>query len=607
MTFYLGGFSMRKKILGCLLAAAMIFTTGCNAQVDYDAASGSVSVNGMPVEDCIEKAGNYAKMAQKLGILDDVINDFLGADVIYDATGKEGDGVSSDIVILHTNDVHCGVDAHIGYAGLAAYKHEMDAEGNDVFLVDAGDEIQGGTIGMLTKGEAIIRLMNDVGYDLAVPGNHDFDFGVEQLLELTKMADFPYICCNFIDLKTGEPVFQPYTIERIGGRRIAFVGAATPTSITESTPKFFCDDKGDFIYGFMQSEDGKEFYDSIQKAVDDARDDGADYCILVAHLGINATDSPYTSTEVIENTTGIDAVIDGHSHSIVEDEKVKNKDGREVILTQAGYQLPAIGKLTIDKKGNMTSELIDEYDEEDEAITEAIEKEEAAYADEIAEVVGTTDFDLKVKADDGSTWLVRNGETNMTDFVTDAYKYATGAEIAIANGGGVRADISAGEITFGDLLNVNPFSNQLVIKKVTGQELLDALEFSVSYVPDEFGGFLQVSGVTFDVDLDKDAKVKVDKDGMFAGFGSDERRVSNVKVNGKDLDKDKEYAVAGNGYILNNRGNGYTMFKGEEVPLDRYVEDIMALQEYLESMDGKMPDDYKDPDGQERIRFVNED
>lgn len=195
----------------------------------------------------------------------------------------------------------------------------------------------------------------------------------------------------------------------------------------------------------------------------------------------------------------------------------------------------------------------------------------------------------------------------MTDFVTDAYKYATGAEIAIANGGGVRADISAGEITFGDLLNVNPFSNQLVIKKVTGQELLDALEFSVSYVPDEFGGFLQVSGVTFDVDLDKEAKVKVDKDDMFAGFGSDERRVSNVKVNGKDLDPDKEYSVAGYSYILNDHGNGYTMLEGEEAALDRYVEDVMALREYLESMGGKMSDEYKDPDGQERIRFVNKD
>lgn len=596
---------MRKKILGCLLAAAMIFTTGCTAQVDYDPASGSVSVNGVPVEDCIDKAGDYAKMAQKLGILDDLINGFLGADVIYDGSGKEGDGVSSDIVILNTNDVHCGVDNNIGYAGLAAYKQEMEAEGNDVFLVDAGDEIQGGIIGTLTKGEAIIRMMNDVGYDLAVPGNHDFDYGVDRLLELTKMADFPYICCNFVDLRTGEPVFEPYTIERIGGRRIAFIGATTPTTITESTPEYFCDDKGEYIYGFMRSEDGQDFYDAVQKAADDARDDGADYCILVGHLGINADDSPFMSTEVIENTTGIDIVLDGHSHSIVENEKVKNKDGKGVILSQAGYQLPAIGRLTIDTKGNISSELIQDYTEKDEAITAAIEKEEAVYADQLNEVVGKSDFDMVAKTEDGSVWLVRNNETNMADFVTDAYKYATGAEIAIVNGGGVRDNIKAGDITFRDLISVNPFSNELCVKKVKGQELLDALEYSVSFAPDDFGGFLQVSGITFDVDLDKDAKVKLDSEGLFVGFESDERRVSNVKINGEDLDPEKEYDTASITYILKSKGNGYTMFEGEEVKLDRYIEDSTALKEYFESMGGKLSDEYSDPEGQERIHFIN--
>lgn len=596
---------MKRKILGCLLAAAMIFTTGCSARVDYDPGSGAVSVNGVPIENYVETAGNYIEMAQKLGVLDDVLNGFLGGGVSSDSADEAGDGVSADIVILNTNDVHCGVDNNIGYAGLAAYREEMNDEGNDVYLIDVGDEIQGGTIGTMTKGEAIIHIMNDVGYDLAVPGNHEFDYGVDHFLELTQIADFPYVCCNFVDLRTGKTVFEPYTIERIGGKRIAFIGVATPTTITSTVPAFFQDESGEFIYSFMQDEDGSKFYDTIQKAVDEARDDGADYCIVVGHLGIDGADSPYTSTEVIENTTGIDVLLDGHSHSIVENEKVKNKEGKQVILSQAGYQLPAIGKLTIDTAGNMKSELIKEYDKKDEAITEAIKKEEAVYADQLAEVLGETDFDLIVKTKDETAWLVRNNETNMADFVTDAYKYSTGAEIAIINGGGIRDNIKAGKITYKSLLDVNPFSNQLTVKKVTGQELLDALEYSVSYVPDDFGGFLQVSGITFDVDLDKDAKVKLDESGMFVGFDSDERRVSNVKINGEDLDPKREYLTAGNTYILANQGNGYTMFNGEEVALDRYVEDEMALSEYLESMGGKMSDEYKDPDGQGRIHFIN--
>ncbi len=587
---------MKKRILACLMAVMMIFTCGCGATVAVDPDSGDVKVNGMPLEKLIESAYD-------MGLLNVSVN---GVGILGNGLGVSGGGdeQQGDIVILHTNDVHCGVDNNIGYAGVSAYKKQIEEEGHTVFLVDDGDEIQGGTIGSLTKGEAIINIMNDVGYDLAVPGNHDFDYGVDRFLELTKKADFPYICCNFVDLRTGETVFQPYTIQRIGEHRIAFIGAVTPNTITESTPTYFEDGNGKQIYGFLRDEDGSSLYAAIQKAVDDAREDSAEYCILMAHLGIDEDDSPFTSTEVIANTTGIDAVIDGHSHSIVDGEKVQNKDGETVLLSQAGYQIPAFGKLTIAPDGSLKSELIQEYEGRDEAITAAIEKEREAFKDQLEEKIGTVDFDMISFIDEGSDRLVRISETNLGDFVADAYRYATGADIAFVNGGGVRANVKAGDITFEDLLNVQPFSNELCVREVTGQELLDALEYSVSFLPSEFGGFLQVSGITFDVDTTKDAGVKLDKEGMFEGFDKDERKVSNVKINGEPLDPDKAYKAASIEYILLRKGNGYTMFNGEKEDLDRYLEDITALREYLASMDGKISDDYKDQNGEGRINFV---
>lgn len=509
-------------------------------------------------------------------------------------------------VILYTNDVHCAVDNNIGYDGLEAYKEEMEKEGNDVLLVDDGDAIQGGIYGTLTEGEAIIHLMNDVGYDLAIPGNHEFDYGMEQFLELTKVAEFPYICCNLIDIRTGDTVLEPYRILEAGGRRIAFVGVCTPTTYTSSTPKYFQDKEGNMIYSFMQDSDGSALYRTVQDAVDAANAENPDYTILVAHLGISERDKPYRSTDVIRNTRGIDAVLDGHSHSTVEMEKVKNADGEIVLLTQAGFHLPVLGKVTIDTAGNIKTELVKDYASKAENITADIGTESESFAEKAKEHIADTDFSLRATADDNYTWLVRNNETNLADFVTDAYRFVSGAEIALVNGGGIRDNIDAGEITYSSLVSVHPFSNTLVMRSITGQELADALEFSLSYAPEDFGGFLQVSGVTFDVDLDKNANVQLDDNGMFQSFGSEERRVSNIMVNGEPLDPDRKYTAVSSEYIFLNQGNGYTMFNGEVLEMDREIQDVSALEEYLRSMGGKMPEDYQDPDGQERIRFLSD-
>ena len=520
-----------------------------------------------------------------------------------------GTGKLNDIVILFTNDVHCDVDDDMGYAGLAAYKKDMAAAGYDVLLVDDGDEIQGGALGSLTKGDAIIDIMNGVGYDIVIPGNHEFDYGCDNYFALTKKMSFPVICSNLYDLRTGKTVFPPYIIKELGGRKIAFVGATTPTTLTESNPRNFSDENGELIYDFCQGNDGKRFYENVQNSVDAARAEGADITILIAHLGINDEDSPYMSTELITNTTGIDVVLDGHSHSEVEMEKVRNKDGHDVILSQTGCKFDHVGKLTIDKSGNMKTEFID-YDEErdkkDQKVSELIEKEEEGFEKILDEKIGHTDYDMMATVDGTSTWLVRNIETNMGDFTADAYKFATGAEAAIVNGGGVRADIMTGDITYQDLLNVNPYSNELCIRLIKGSELADALELSVAFEPEPFGGFLQVSGITFDVDLDVPSCVKLDDEEAFAGFSGEERRVSNIRINGEPLDPDREYKIGSINFLLFDEGNGYNMFTGDKVELDSYFEDVDALVKYMKSLNGVVPEEYADIDGQERIHFVNE-
>ena len=512
---------------------------------------------------------------------------------------------NGNIVILYTNDVHCAVENGIGYSGLAAYKKKMQEEGNAVFLIDDGDAIQGGIFGSLTKGDAIINLMNDVGYDLAIPGNHEFDYGAARFLELVSKAEYPYICCNFDDIQKDEIVLDSYVIREIGGKKIGFIGALTPLTTSASAPANFQDENGEFKYGYLRTDDGEALYKRIQEAVDAVHAEGVDYTFLVSHLGIEESTKPFMSVDVIRNTTGIDVVLDGHSHSTVPMELVKNKDRKDVVLTQTGTQFKSIGKLTIDANGKISTELVTEVDEKDEEILAAIEKERAAFQDKVSAHIAHSDFELMVN--EGEIQLVRNNETNLGDLIADAFRKATGAEIAIVNSGGIRENIPAGDITYGDILTAIPYINEMCAIKAKGQAIADVLEFSARKAPEPNGGFMQVSGISFDIDLDKNAQVQVDNNGMFVAFGSDERRVSNIKVNGEPLDPDREYILGGTLYVLAQQGGGITFFDGAElVDLERNMLDIDAVAEYLGSMGGTVSEEYADPYGQERIHFVNE-
>ena len=522
-----------------------------------------------------------------------------------------------DVMILFTSDVHCGIESNFGYAGLAMVRDAYKNAGYHVLLVDNGDSIQGEPVGTMTTGEANIKLMNAVGYDIATMGNHEFDYGMDRFFELSKMANFPYISCNFN--KGGELQFAPYVIKEFDGVKIAFVGITTPKTLTSSTPKYFQDENGNFIYGFFEDETGEGLYNAVQKAVDDARAEGASIVIAMAHLGNELECSPYTYADVIANTTGIDALLDGHSHDTNHVE-MRNK-ARETVLRQGcGTKLEGVGYLKIAaKNGAMKAGVMmwnnDDFNatqlyQLDTDVTKAVAEATETLNAKLAEVVAKTDVELTINdpvavTEDGkAVRIIRNAETNLGDLCADAYRYVSGADIAFVNGGGIRVSIKEGDITLNDILKVHPFGNALCVCEATGQQILDALEFGAKDVPGEFGGFLQVSGLTYEIHTSVPSSVKLDDKGLFAGVEG-EYRVKNVMVGGEPLDLEKIYTLASHNYMLQGQGDGYTIFEDNVYTQESVMLDNQVLITYItEGLGGVVGAEYANPYGQGRIVAV---
>lgn len=571
-----------------------------------------------------------------------------------------------DIVVLYVNDVHCGIDENIGYAGLALYKKEMQAQTPYVTLVDAGDAIQGAPIGTLSDGGYIIDIMNKVGFDFAVPGNHEYDYGMPRFLELAGKLNCGYYSSNFMDLRTGSPVFAPYKIFTYGDTKVAFVGVTTPESFTKSTPAYFQDENGNYIYGFCEDESGQKLYAQTQSAIDSARAEGAAYVVVVGHLGENGSTDRWTSDSVIKNTTGIDAFIDGHSHEEYS-KYVKDKDGKDVLLTQTGTKLENIGKLTIRTDGTIANELVSQvpagegsgayevkkgdtlsriakrelgsydrwreiYDANKDRIKDPnvlsvglqlavpgksavtsdgkaidydtdkfIKNIQAQYNESLKTVIGHTDVELTINDPATGKRAVRSAETNLGDLCADAYRYVLGADIGLSNGGGVRASIKAGNITYNDTLSVFPFGNMGCVVEATGQQIKDALEMASRNCPEENGGFLQVSGLTYTINTSAASSVQLDEKGNFIKVAGS-YRVSDIMVGGAPLDVKKTYTVASHNYMLKSAGDGMTMFKGSRVLRDNVMTDVDLLSAYIRSnLGGNVGADYKNPAGQGRI------
>ena len=513
-------------------------------------------------------------------------------------------GEKSEVTILYTNDVHTYIDKQapeLTYAAIAALKQSYQNAGKKVLLVDAGDHVQGTAYGSMDQGASIIELMNAAGYDAATPGNHEFDYGMDRAKELMRDADFPYLSCNWVDLRTNLRVLPEIKVFVRGGVRIAFVGITTPETFTKSTPAYFMNKaQTKYIYDILGGEDGQKLYSAVQKAVDKAKC-LADVIIGLGHLGVDPSSSPWTSEEVIAHTTGFDAFIDGHSHTVMENKQVADASGRLVTLTQTGSYFANVGEMTIAPDGTISTRLVSTYDQEDPAVA----AEQAAWVSSVDEMLGEkiAVADTKFYITDPATGKrrIRSGETNLGDFVADGiYTYFNEVEqlhcdIAIMNGGGIRSDEDAGYWTFKTCKQVRPFANVACLMSVTGKQIQDALEFAARFAGaegKENGGFLQVAGATYEIHADIPNTVQTDDKNVWIGSATGTPRVQNVKIydraNGTyvPLDENKTYALAGMNYTLRNLGDGFAMFDGAELIKDYVSEDYLVMSTYAMTFGG---------------------
>ena len=553
-------------------------------------------------------------------------------------------GDKSAVTILYTNDVHTYIDnksPKLTYQGIAALKKSYEDAGQNVLLVDAGDHIQGTAYGSMDDGATIIKLMNEAGYDLATPGNHEFDYGMDRAKAVMKEADFPYISCNWMDLHVGlpVPVLSDIKMFTIGGARIAFVGVTTPESITKSTPAYFMDKKQSrYVYDILGGEDGQKLYKAVQKSIDKAKLLGATYIIGLGHLGVDPSSSPWTSEEVIAHTTGFDAFIDGHSHTVMENKQVADASGKAVTLTQTGSYLKNVGKMTIGADGSITTELLPTYDGIDASVAATASEWISAVDDMLGEEIAVGDCNFYITDPATGKRLIRSGETNLGDFVADGiYTYFNEIEdlhcdIAIMNGGGIRADVDAGPWSFKTCKTISPFGNVACLMSVTGQQIQDALEFGARFAGaegKENGGFLHVAGAKYEIHAMMPNTVQTDDKNVWIGSATTPR-VSNVEIYDKStgtykpLDVNATYALAGMNYTLRNLGDGFAMFDGATLIKDYVSEDYLVMSSYaamfggvdenglphLTSANSPLADypgyllDYENPYGAGRIQMI---
>ena len=511
-----------------------------------------------------------------------------------------------------------------------------------------------------------MAIMNEMGYEFVIPGNHEFDYKMPQFMRLASLLNCGYYSANFTDA-SGNRIFAPYKLFQYGDTKLAMVGVTTPESFTKSTPVYFQDEAGNYIYGFSEDETGEKLYAAVQDAVDSARNEGAEIVILVGHLGRNYVTERWSSESVLANTTGIDAMIDGHSHEEYTT-TVKNKNGEDVLLAQTGTKLQSLGKLVISPDDSIRAELIREIpaaqelsgtyvvqrgdslsriakrelgDEAawrelyhlnrsrikdpdriptglqltlpgssvvneagrniDPATQDFINSIESQFNETLKTVIGQSSVDLTVNDPDTGLRAIRSRETNLGDLTADAYRAVTGADVAFSNGGGIRSDIPAGQITYRDALNVFPFGNSVCMVEATGQQIRDALEMGVRNLPEETGGFQQVSGMSFTVDTSIPSGVELDEKGNFVRVNGS-YRVQDLMIGGKPVDLSAVYKVASHNYMLLSGGDGMTMFTGCNVLMRDITTDVDALYTYInQDLGGVIGEEYADPRGQGRI------
>lgn len=534
------------------------------------------------------------------------------------------DDRTDDIVVLFTNDIHCGIEDNTTLAGVSYYKKLMETKSKYVTLVDCGDAIQGSYLGAISKGDVIIDAMNLLDFEYAILGNHEFDYGMEKLKSLIDKANAKYLACNITYSGKGENLLKdlkPYDIKTYGKTKVAFIGVSTPNSLVSSTPANFMEDD-EYVYGFPTiGGDPQEFYDAVQKNVDAARAEGVDYVVVLGHLGIGVEDevnSPYTSIKTVQNTTGIDVLLDGHSHSTFTYFCQKNKEGKNTIVAQTGTKLANLGQLVISKDGTITVSNISDIKDKDEEVANKISEMSEYYEKMLDIKIGSTNVDLTI-TDDYGVRIVRTRETNLGDLVADSFRKAADSDIAYQNGGGVRETIKAGDITYKSIISVLPFGNMLCKVALSGQDVVDMFEYFVKDVQKEYveadhkttigeqGSFPQVSGIKFDVDTSIPSPAIVDSLDNLVSIGEGRRRLSNVMVLENDeyvpIDLNKTYTLALLDYPAKNGGCGLgTFMKDKTILLDGTIADYEALCNYIEETLNGNTSSYRKPQGRITIK-----
>ena len=541
---------------------------------------------------------------------------------------------SNDIVILYTNDTHAYIDGPLSFDTIGALKKNLEKQYRYVLLVDAGDHLQGTAFGSMDQGASVLQLMNKAGYDLATPGNHEFDYGMDIFLERAREAEFPYLSCNLYhqeDGVRGENLLESFQAYHFGKEIVAFIGITTPETIVKSTPAYFQDENGNFCYGISGGDNGQALYDDVQFAVDAIRRAGATKVIAVGHLGDDPSSSPWTSEEVIAHVSGLDAFIDGHSHSEVSGQQILGADGEPVLLTQTGEYLNNVGIMVIDyETGEIQSDLIvcedilktvKNKDGTESSVVSGHRLTSELYSgpewvndytisfvknqwinkvnQKLKQKIGESQVILDNYAEDG-TRLVRKQETNTGDFAADALYYLfdqmdMNVDAAIVNGGGIRNQAVTGTMTYKTCKDIHTFGNIACLQTVTGQQLLDALEWGARFAgsDQECGGFLQVSGIRYQIDTDWPDSTQKDGNGMWIGGPTGGYRVHDVAIYDRETDSwralelQETYRLAGYNYTLRNSGDGYNMFSSAVNVVDYVMEDYMVLANYAQSFENK--------------------
>lgn len=528
---------------------------------------------------------------------------------VQELTRQETD--ASDIVILYTGNIQGAVEDHIGFSGLAAYKKGMEAKTAYVSLVDCGDALQGSMQGLVSEGADIVALMNQAGYDLAVFGDHDFDYGAQVLGERIAQADAQYLACNAAYTGSGSNAVEqvkPYEIVAYGDTKVAFVGVANPRTMTAITPEHFME--GDkYVYDFALDEKGETLYTCVQGYVNECRSAGADYVVLLTHLGVSDADSPFSVQELVRTTEGVDVVLDGHGTEQISGMMVADSQGKQVLVSEAGSGLSGIGQLVLTESGMLTTSVITDYAQKDAEMEAQMAAVKTQYEAALQETIGEATIPLMVEGTDGSS--VQNREMNLGDVTADAYRTVLGAEIGLVLADELGSGLEAGQITYEALQRCLPGESQICMVEASGQEILDCLELAYRAVGADAAtgrtpGFLQVSGLQIEVDTQIPSLVQMGEDGTLS-IGDGQRRVVSVACLAADgsyqpLDPNGTYRVAASEGLLRDGAYGMTMFAYNRFVIRGGMSEKQVWISYLtEALQGKIDGRYQTAQGRIQI------